>query len=219
MNDCCPPTPINDLNHHFDQERAEEDALDYRDNGINSRGEKMLAYLDMEGVALKSALDIGCGSGALHHELMLRNIVKDVHAMDASEAFLAAAASNANEMGLAERVEYQLGDFALLSEQATEADLVLMDRVVCCYPELEGLLVTAIDKSKQYLVLSYPRDSQLVRLYYRWRALVKSIQRSAFRLYYHEPTRIRELALEGGLELVDQAQEDFWQIDVYRRNS
>ena len=217
MNDCCAPNPINDLNHHFDQERADEDALEYRDNGLSTRGEKMLAYLDLKAIGLKNALDIGCGSGALHHELLLRNIVKEVLALDASEAFLSAAASNAQEMGLEDRLDYQLGDFAVTPEKTMPADLVLMDRVICCYPELDGLLKPAIEKCDQYMVISYPRYSLWVRLYYRWRALVKALQRSAFRLYYHEPAKIRQIALEGGLELVDEAQEDFWQIDVYKR--
>lgn len=217
MKNCCPPAPINDLNTHFDQAVAEEDALDYRENGLNSRGEKMLAYLDLAGVGLNSALDIGCGSGALHHELLLRNLVKKVIAMDASEAFLAAAASNAKEMSLSERVEYQLEDFALSTEKTAPANLVLMDRVLCCYPDVEGLLKPAIDKSQQYLVISYPRDAFWVRLYYRWRALVKALRRSAFRLYYHEPQRIRQLVIAGGMQLVDEAKEDFWQIDIYKR--
>lgn len=217
MNNCCSPAPINDLNAHFDQAVAEEDALDYRENGLNSRGEKMLAHLDLTAVGLNSVLDIGCGSGALHHELLQRNLVKKVIAMDASEAFLAAAASNAKEMGLDQRVEYQLKDFALSTEKTAPADVVVMDRVLCCYPNLEGLLKPAVDKSQQYLVISYPRDALWVRLYYRWRALVKAMQRSAFRLYYHEPAKIRQLAIAGGLKLVDEGQEEFWQIDVYKR--
>lgn len=217
MNDCCASSPINALDQHFDKQRAEEDALDYAENGLTARGEKMLAYLDLHGTGLNTALDIGCGAGGLHHELLLRHLVRSVQALDASNASISAAISSAGEMGIAEGIHYQAVDFARHPEVAERADVVLMDRVLCCYPELDALLKPAIEKSRQYLVISYPRESFWVRLYYRWRALVKSVQRSAFRLYYHEPKAIRAIAQAEGMQLVDEAIEDSWQIDVYKR--
>ncbi len=217
MDDCCSPEIINDLDQHFDKERAEDDALEYSENGLNARGEKMLAYLDSQSVGLKSALDIGCGSGGLHHELLLRNLVKEVQAIDASSAFLDAALSNAQEMGIAEKIDYKHADFALHPEEADKADLMLMDRVICCYPELDGLLAPAIQKSKRYAVISYPKDGLFTRLYFAWKSIVKRLQRSPFRLYYHEPKHIRAIVINEGMQLVDESVEDDWQIDVYER--
>ena len=217
MDDCCAPSPVNDLDHHFGTERAQDDAADYLENGLIERGEKMLAYLDIQGISLNSVLDIGCGAGALHHELLLRNIAEKAIGLEASSAFLKAAKANALELGLDERTDYFSADFAQTPESAKMADAVLMDRVLCCYPDMLGLMQPATQKAKRFLIISYPRKAWLVRIFYWFRGWIKALQRSAFRLYYHEADEIRAAAVRGGMKLVDQAIDDRWQIDVYQR--
>ena len=219
MDACCSPTPINDLDHHFGRQRAEEDAAEYAENGLSERGERLLAYLDTQTSGFHSVLDIGCGAGGLHQEMLLRNLTQKAIGLDGSSAFLQVASKSAEAMGLHERVEYRQMDFALGAHEVSEADVVLMERVVCCYPDLEGLLGPAIQKSRRYLALSYPREAFWVRLWYIWRRAVKRIQRSAFQLYYHEPRRIRHMIANGGMALVDAAVVGRWQIDIYRRRA
>ena len=47
---------------------------------------------------------------------------------------------DAGRRGHAERITFRHGDLVALSAELPAADLVTMDRVVCCYPDLEALI-------------------------------------------------------------------------------
>ena len=114
MNDsCCQPENVNDLNNRFDQAKAEEAAKDYADEGLNARGEKLIAYLDTETPGFASVLDIGCGVGAVHQEMLLRGLVRKAVGVDASSASLENAAKNSDAQALSKKTQYIEGDFAL----------------------------------------------------------------------------------------------------------
>jgi magnesium-protoporphyrin O-methyltransferase len=218
MNDsCCQPKNVNDLNNRFDQAKAEEAAKDYADEGLSARGEKLIAYLDTETPGFGSVLDIGCGVGALHQEMLQRGLVRKAVGVDASAASLENAAKNSEAQALSEKTQYIEGDFALQPDIAKAADVVVMDRVVCCYPELEPLLVPAADKAKHYLLLSYPRDSMVERFIFFLSRLEHIATRSKFRLYYHEPKKIKQLVEKAGFRSVHEDREGEWQLSVYER--
>jgi len=214
---CCVPENINDLNNHFDRDGAREDAEDYIENGLHKRGEKLIAYLDTETPGYSTALDIGCGAGALHHELLQRGLVRKVVAIDASATYLNNASKNAEKLELSSKVEYIQRDFALNPEIANAADVVVMDRVVCCYPELDSLLEPAASKAKHFLLLSYPLDSILERFFYFMSRIRHIVTRSKFRLYYHDPKRINRLVEKAGFRSVHEDRSGEWQLSVYQR--
>lgn len=218
MNDsCCQPENVNDLTNRFDRVKAEEAAKDYADDGLTERGEKLIAYLDTETPGFASVLDIGCGVGALHQEMLLRGLVRKAVGVDASASSLEQAANNSENQGLSKKTRYIEGDFALDPSLAKAADVVVMDRVVCCYPELEALLEPAAAKAKHYLLLSYPRDAILERFFFFMSRLQHIVTRSKFRLYYHEPKKIKELVEKAGFHSVQEDREGEWQLSVYER--
>lgn len=214
---CCTPENINNLENHFTVQRAEEAAEEYLNNGLNSRGEKLVAYLDTETPGFATALDIGCGAGALHHELLQRGLVKKVVGVDASQNYLKKAAENAEKLELSKKVKYIQGDFALNPDLTEAADVVIMDRVVCCYPSLEPLLEPATAKARHYLLLSYPRDTLLERFFFFLSRIRHFVTRSQFHLYYHEPRRIVQLVEEAGFRSVYEDRDGEWQLSVYQR--
>jgi magnesium-protoporphyrin O-methyltransferase len=55
------------------------------------------------------------------------------------------------------------GDFVAISGTLPDADVVTLDRVVCCYPDAEVLLGAAAARTRQLLALTYPRDRWYVR--------------------------------------------------------
>lgn len=89
-----------------------------------------------------SLLDIGGGVGALTFELLERGMTKAVVA-DASAAYVAATREEANRRGRAESAAVVHGDLLELSAQLPAADLVTLDRVVCCYPAYKPMLEEA----------------------------------------------------------------------------
>jgi magnesium-protoporphyrin O-methyltransferase len=214
---CCSPENINDLQNHFDRDGAREDAEDYMENGLHKRGEKLIAYLDTETPGFSSALDIGCGAGALHHELLQRGLVRSVVGVDASAIYLKNAGGNADKLDLSDKVKYIQSDFALNPDVAKAADVVVMDRVLCCYPELDSLLEPAASRAKHYLLLSYPLDSILERFFFFMSRIRHIVTRSKFRLYYHDPKRINKLVENAGFRSVHEDSSGEWQLSVYQR--
>jgi predicted TPR repeat methyltransferase len=103
--------------------------------------------------------------------LLRRHLVSEVVGVDASSGYLAAAEANAKELGLADAVSYHREDFALSADQFMPADVVTMDRVICCYPHLQQLLRQAAEHTKQYLAISFPADQLVASLAFsprRW---------------------------------------------------
>jgi SAM-dependent methyltransferase len=109
-----------------------------------------------------SLLDIGGGIGVLHHELLAGGVTR-AWAVEPSAAFLQAAEAEARRRGHAGRVEFIHADIRMAAAIVPEADIVTLDRVVCCDPDYEQLLRLALGKARRILACSYPRDRVAVR--------------------------------------------------------
>ena len=60
--------------------------------------------------------------------------------VDASPAYLEVARQEARQANLSERIEFVVGDFVRRAAEIDTADIVTLDRVVCCYPDAEALV-------------------------------------------------------------------------------
>ena len=98
--------------------------------------------------------------GAVHLELLRRGATRALD-VDGSSAYLAAARGEAQRLGLADRVDYRLGDASLLGSTLPPADLVALDRVICCFGDVAGLLDAATALARLRVGLVYPRDYAL----------------------------------------------------------
>jgi len=92
-----------------------------------------------EGVAGASVLDIGGGVGVLHHEL-LQVGAASATGVDGSAAYIDAAMEEAQMQGHAGRVGYHHGDFVAVAKDIEPAEVVTLDKVICCYHDVEGLV-------------------------------------------------------------------------------
>jgi len=143
-------------------------------------------------------LDIGAGVGVLHHELLTDGVRAAVH-VEAAKAYVQAAQDEADRRGHAERVQFLHGDFLALAPTIGKADLVTLDRVLCCYPELEPLLLASAARTGRYWAASFPRDRWYVRLHMRWQNRLRARTGNAFRTFVHPVARIYELLRGTGL--------------------
>lgn len=98
------------------------------------------------------------------------------------------------DFGLQGRMELRVGDVARDAALAPDADIVVMHRVVCCYPDMPSLVSAAAAKARRLLVLSYPRESWWTWLGFGIAALVLPVMTGGFRPYLHRPTNIAEVA-------------------------
>jgi len=112
---------------------------------------------------------------------------------------------------------FLLGDFATIADTVTDADVVTLDRVVCCYPDAEALLHGAASRTRRLLAFSYPRDRwymwTLTALENFWRRL----RRSSFRTFVHSPEQMQAVLETAGLVRVARQGTFIWVLDLYRR--
>lgn len=213
---CCLPN-INDLDNTFDAANARKDARRYLKKGPDKRTRKLIAYLLTHCREPVSVLDIGCGAGGAHQELLRQGVAERAVGVDASSGYLAAAQANAAQLNLSDRVVYEQQDFAQAADSFAPADVVLMDRVICCYPHLAQLLGAAAQHSQHYLSLSFPRDEWWTRLPYRVVDFCQTLFRRKYRFYLHPHAQIVALAEAAGLHPVHTDRIGLWQIIVFAR--
>ncbi|GAB4579531.1 MAG: hypothetical protein Fur0022_22690 [Anaerolineales bacterium] len=217
MNHCCLPADINDLDNKFDRGRAEKEACAYLEIGPGKRIEKMLAFFHSGSAQPCSVLDIGCGVGGAHFELLRNGLAREAVGVEASTGYIFEAEKIANALSLEAQVRYQRLDFAQGHDGIGPADVVILGRVICCYPHLEPLLAPAAERARQYLVLSTPREGWGVR-FYEW--VINGIRRllkSKFFTFIHPHAEIRRITAEKGLGPVFQDRTGSWQLMVFAR--
>ncbi|MGB1249955.1 MAG: class I SAM-dependent methyltransferase [Candidatus Promineifilaceae bacterium] len=214
---CCESKNINDLDNTFGTDRARRDAKKYLRRGLDTRAEKLIAFVSDKLAKDATVLEVGCGAGGVHQELLRRQVAVAAVGVDASSSYLAAAQENAGTLGLVDQVVYLHGDFAQSAEFNTHADLVLLDRVICCYPDLQALLGKAAAHTQQYLAISFPIDRWWVRLVHHIGDLALKLTGSGYHPYVHAYEDIVAVAAAAGLQPVHSARRHIWQIAVFER--
>lgn len=128
-NDSPKPANVNGLSEQFGKGYSSGQLAGYRKDGLGQRALTVIEFLQARGLEGKSVLDIGCGIGALHMELLLAGAERAT-GVDASPTNIAAAQELAEELGLADRVEERQGDFVDLQDSVPHADIVTIDRAI-----------------------------------------------------------------------------------------
>jgi SAM-dependent methyltransferase len=210
--DCCSL----DYDVHFDAENARGDLLEYRANGAEGATRRLLDALVREGISGASLLDIGGGVGIVELELLEAGVANAVD-VDASGPYLAVAESEAVVRGFGDRTAYRHGDFVAIADEITPADVVTLDRVICCYHDVRSLVSRSASHARRLYGLVYPVDRWWTRSGVWVMNLVTRLQRSDYRAYVHSATLVDRLIREAGLELRYHHAGKVWQTAVYAR--
>lgn len=163
-----------------------------------------------------TVLDIGAGVGAVHLEL-LANGAATATDIDGSSAYVAAAREEATRRGIGERVRYEVGDFVALAPGTEPADLVVLDRVVCCYPDMEALVRLSVAHARRRYGLVYPRDTWWIRAGSRVLNTLARIGRQRVRAYVHPTKAVDGIVRAAGFAPRFLRKNVFWQVAVYER--
>lgn len=161
-------------------------------------------------------LDIGGGIGAIQHELVKVGVTR-VTSVEGSAASISAAREEAARQGYADRAQYHHADFVDMAERIESADIVTLDRVICCYPDMQELVGQSAQKAQRLYGLVYPRDTALVRIIGPIMNLFHRLKRIAFRFYLHRPDEIDQVVRNAGLRLQSKQQTLIWHVAVYTR--
>jgi predicted TPR repeat methyltransferase len=200
----------------FDRSTAEGDRDRYRRNGPDQTTRMLLDMIERRGVRGASLLDIGGGIGVITHEL-LRSGAGHVVLVDASPAYLAVARQEARLSSALDRVEFVEADFVRRAAGIDPADIVTLDRVVCCYPDAETLVSLSADRARRLYGLVLPRNSRLVRLAIWLGNLRFRLRRSPYRAFSHSNELVDSLVGERGLAAIEERRTLFWRVVLYGR--
>jgi SAM-dependent methyltransferase len=169
------------------------------------------------GVRGATVLEVGGGIGALEVELLEAGAERATN-VELSPEYEDAAAELARERGVERQVERRVGDF-VAEPDVPDADTVVMNRVVCCYPDYEALIGTAADRARRLLVFTFPRERPLIRSVFGLMNLWLRLRRSDFRGFVHPTSAMLEVAQQRGMTPVVQRQGTFWQLAALERTS
>jgi magnesium-protoporphyrin O-methyltransferase len=213
MMNCCPHCQSAD--QFFNQSMAESDLRDYRRQGATGTTKRLLDELKVVGVAGMTLLDIGGGIGVIQHELKAAGVTR-ITGVDASRAYLAMARQEAEKRGYA-TAQYLHGDFVALADQIEPADIVTLDRVVCCYPHMEALMNAAAARAKRFLGLVYPRDVWWTKLGVMALNCFPKLRGNAFLSYIHPTDAVEDVVAANELRKIVHHNGPIWQVVVFAR--
>lgn len=162
-------------------------------------------------------LDIGGGLGGIQHALLKQGVVHATH-VEASSAYVKAANEEAVRREIDDRITFLQGDFVDLAERLPHADIVALDRVICCYDDMQALVRLSAEKASKRYGLVFPRDMWLIRIFLPVANLILSLTGTPFRMFIHRTEQVEQIIREQGLEQVYYQKAGFWQILVYNRN-
>ncbi len=170
----------------------------YRKRGLDRTQHRLVAFLAERGIEGASVLEIGGGVGELQVELLRRGADRATN-LEISENYEAEAAALLRETGLADRVTRRLHDIATSPAEVPEADVVVLHRVVCCYPDYERLLGAAATHARRLLVFSHPPRNLFIRAVHGLENLVRRMQGNDFRAFAHPPAAMVAVVQANGL--------------------
>jgi len=179
----------------FNRRVAGKDARRYRRKGLTGTA-RTLTRLAGD-VAGASVLDIGGGIGAIELELLAAGAERAT-SVELSGAYEETAAALLAERGVAGRVERRVADFVAAAAEIEPHDVVVLHRVVCCYPDADVLLAAAAGRTRRRLLLTYPQDRSLIRAGVRLVNVFLRLSRCGFRTYAHSVAGMHaDLAAHG----------------------
>jgi len=200
----------------FSAKEARNDLRRYQRQGPDSSTKALIEAILAEGVEGQSLLDIGGGIGAIQLGLLEAGLAH-AESVDATEAYVETARDEAARRGFGDRVSGRVADFVSVAAEIPPADVVTLDKVVCCSPDMPALLGRAAERARRIVGLVYPRETWWNRLAARLLAAWGWISRDPTRWYLHPTAEVDALLTSAGFERHDVKRELIWQIVVYRR--
>lgn len=200
----------------FDHRLARRELRRYRRRGPSGTTRRLLEALREAGVEGASFLDIGGGVGAIQHGLIADGASGGTH-VDASPAYLDAARDEAVEKGHADRVRYVEGDFVALAPELDAADVVTLDRVICCYHDMPALVDASASLARRLYGVVFPREHLPMRLGVRAINAMQRLRRRPFNVFLHGTAAIEERIRGHGLHKLREGRSLLWQIHLYTR--
>ena len=200
----------------FNEKYVTKELKDYRKKGPVKTTLWLIEAFKEAGVKGLDLLDIGGGVGAIQHELVEAGVSR-VTGVDAASAYILAVQEEAKRRGYVERTTQLHGDFVDLAPRLAQADIVTLDRVICCYHDMDSLVKASVGLAKKYYGVITPRFEWWTKMGARIENLFVGLFGNPYRAYVHPTDRIEAIVKEKGFQRQYYRQTPLWQVVVYGR--
>lgn len=213
MSGCCDPRGYDRV---FGPRFARHLAARYRRRGLDKTATRMVGYLAGRGVEGASVLEIGGGVGDIQIELLRRGAARATN-LELVDAYDADAADLAEAAGVRDRMTRRRVDLAASPGEVGVHDVVVLHRVVCCYPDYQRLLTAAADHAGRLLVFSHPPRNWLSRFFVGAQGVACRLIGNPYRAFAHPPAALIATAEGRGMSADYTHHGPVWQIVGFER--
>src|SRR5216683_5153184 len=213
MTDCCTPKGYRTI---FSEKSAVSEARRYRRRGLDGTSRRIFDFLKRRGIEGKTVLEVGGGIGAIEIELLKAGMARAVN-VELTPTYEAAAVGLLGDSGLADRAERKIMDFAEAGNEVEAADVVVMNRVICCYPDMPKLAGAAAEHAKDMLVMSFPNERWWTQLGLSFANFGFRVIRLQFRVFLHPPELIEAAVQQHGFRTRFNERGLLWQVNAFER--
>jgi SAM-dependent methyltransferase len=200
----------------FDDKTADDDLGRYRRQGPDRTTRMLLDMIRSVGLRDATLLDVGGGIGVIDHELLV-DVVESAVLVDASPPAVDAARAEARRRGTIDRMELVEGDFVARASEIDRAQIVTLDRVVCCYADVESLIRNSASRARSLYGLVLPRDRAILRLSARLINVWYRIRGLRYRAHAHPNRVVDALVADAGLRPRIEGGTWAWRVVLYDR--
>ena len=200
----------------FGSKTAEREARRYRRRGLPGSARWLVDTLTTAGVKGRSVLEVGGGVGGLQIELLEAGADRSVN-VEIIDTYEPAAEALIAERDLRGRVERRLDDFAAAAAETPPADLVVLHRVICCFPDAHVLIDAACGHAYERVAITIPRESAWIRVGLGAMNAWLRMRRIAFRSYVHPLEPMLAVAAGRGFRMAERHHGVVWQSFVLER--
>ena len=213
MASCCRAEPCEEI---FSWRVAEWDLRSYRRRGLEKLERELLASVPNEAYEGSRVLEIGGGIGVLQAELLRRG-AQSGEVIELVAAYRKYAAQLARDLKVEDHTAFRVHD--VLAEPGTveRADVVIMNKVICCSPDGLELVTVAAGLARKALVLSFPRFTWPLRVATRLQHLLFRLLGRKYRFYVRPFEAVAAAATAAGLVRSDFGRGSFWEHATFVR--
>jgi hypothetical protein len=212
--DCCRQCQA--IESMFSTKTAEWELRRYHKRGAPKTTRVLLEALQREGIAGETLLDIGGGIGAIQMAL-LKAGAQSATDVDASDGYIQVARGEAEREGYGDRVRYVHGNFLEIADTISPAGVVTLERVICCFPDMPGMVARSSERAGKLYGLVYPREVWWMRFGAKVGNLLLRLRRPVFQFYVHRTAAVEKLLQQQGMERRFSRNVGLWQVSVYAR--
>lgn len=188
----------------------------YRRRGLAKEQKYLIEGITMTDIAGKSILDIGCGIGGIHLE-MLKHGASMAVGVEISQGMIEAAKQLSKEMGFDSKTRHLHGDFLEMDENIPRADITILDKVICCYENVDELITKSAQKTQSIYGLSFPRPHWMIKFIFNLPILAGKILRWKFRPYWHDWIAVLAMIQKLGFTQRYNRNTFLWSVYIFEK--